>query len=60
MIGSKTKVRKIFEELKSEGIPEEDINRVHSPIGLSIGAKTAQEIAVSIVAEMIAVKNNSL
>ncbi len=60
MIGSKTKVRKIFDALKSEGISEEDIEGVHSPIGLSIGAKTAQEIAVAIVAEMVAVKNNSL
>ena len=60
MIGSKTKVRKTFDALKNEGISDEDIKRVHSPIGLSIGAKTAQEIAVSIVAEMIAVKNNSL
>ncbi|MFY9133722.1 MAG: XdhC family protein [Bacillota bacterium] len=38
---------------------EEDVKRVHSPIGLSIGAKTAQEIAVAIVAEMVAVKNNN-
>lgn len=60
MIGSKTKVRKTFDALKTEGISEEDIKRVYSPIGLSIGAKTAQEIAVSIVAEMIAVKNNRL
>jgi xanthine dehydrogenase accessory factor len=60
MIGSKTKVRKTFDALKSEGISEEDIEGVHSPIGLSIGAKTAQEIAVAIVAEMVAVKNNNL
>lgn len=60
MIGSKTKVQKTFEALEREGISKEDIERVHSPIGLSIGAKTAQEIAVSIVAEMIAVKNNRL
>jgi xanthine dehydrogenase accessory factor len=58
MIGSKAKIRKTFDALRNEGIPEEDIQRVHSPIGLSIGAKTAQEIAVSIVAEMVAVKNN--
>jgi xanthine dehydrogenase accessory factor len=50
MIGSKTKVRKTFDALKNEGISEEDVKRVHSPIGLSIGAKTAQEIAVAIVA----------
>ena len=60
MIGSKTKVRRTFDALKSEGLSEEDINRVHSPIGLSIGAKTAQEIAVSIVAEMVAIKNSKL
>ncbi|NMB33503.1 MAG: xanthine dehydrogenase [Clostridium sp.] len=58
MIGSKAKIRKIFDMLEEEGVSKEAIQKVHSPIGLSIKAKTAQEIAVAIVAEMISVKNN--
>ena len=57
MIGSKTKVALVFDALRAEGCPDETIARVHAPIGLSIGAVTPEEIAVSIVAELIAVKN---
>ena len=56
LIGSKAKVVKIFEELASESMPSECLQRVHAPIGLDIGAVTPQEIAVSILAELIAVK----
>lgn len=57
MIGSRRKRDAIFERLRKEGVGEEALKRVHSPIGLNIGAETPAEIAVSIVAEMIAVKN---
>lgn len=57
MIGSKAKVRATFDALLSEGFSEEDVARVHAPIGLDIGAGSAQEIAVAIVAEIIAVKS---
>jgi len=57
MIGSKNKVKKIFQNLLEKGIPEERLRQVHAPIGLDIGAKTAEEIAVSILAEIISVKN---
>jgi xanthine dehydrogenase accessory factor len=54
MIGSRRKRDTIYEQLLKDGYTTADIDRVCSPIGLSIGADTPEEIAVSIVAEMIA------
>lgn len=59
MIGSKSKVGIVFNDLISRGYPEEKLQSVHSPIGLPIGAATPEEIAVCIVGEMIQVKNGS-
>ena len=56
MIGSKRKISAAFSYLKTKGITQEQLDRVHSPIGLPIGAETPEEIAVSIVAEMIQVR----
>jgi xanthine dehydrogenase accessory factor len=53
MIGSKTKRDAIYKALLKDGYNQKDIDRVHSPIGLAIGAQSPEEIAVSIVAEMI-------
>ncbi len=53
MIGSKRKCRMIFDNLKAKGWTDEQIGRVHAPIGLNIQAETPEEIAVSIVAELI-------
>ncbi|MGO8878323.1 MAG: XdhC family aldehyde oxidoreductase maturation factor [Desulfomonilaceae bacterium] len=53
MIGSKRKIKLIYDSLIDEGFTESDIARVHAPIGLPIGGETPQEIAVSIVAEMV-------
>jgi len=53
MIGSRKKVETIFSNLKKKGVSAEKLNSVHAPIGLDIGGKTPEEIAVSIVAEMI-------
>jgi len=53
MIGSRRKIALIFEALKKEGFDSGLLDKVHSPIGLSIGAETPEEIAISIVAEMI-------
>ncbi|MFH0824936.1 MAG: XdhC family protein [Pseudomonadota bacterium] len=53
MIGSRRKTALIFDTLMAEGFPEDAVRRVHSPIGVPIGGETPQEIAVSIVAEMI-------
>jgi xanthine dehydrogenase accessory factor len=57
MIGSGEKVRRTFAELASEGVAAEALAAIHAPIGLDIGAETPDEIAVSVVAEMIAVKH---
>jgi xanthine dehydrogenase accessory factor len=54
MIGSRRKREVIFKKLREWGVSDSDIARVHSPIGLDIGAETPEEIAVSIVAELIA------
>lgn len=53
MIGSKRKQHLVYEELLGKGFTAEDLNRVHNPIGLDIKAETPEEIAVSIVAELI-------
>ncbi len=47
----------MFDALAAEGMPAETLERVHAPIGLDIGAVTPAEIAVSIVAELIAVRS---
>jgi xanthine dehydrogenase accessory factor len=56
MIGSKRKVIGVVKELEKEGIPRESFERTFAPMGLDIGAITPEEIAVSIVAEMIAMR----
>jgi xanthine dehydrogenase accessory factor len=57
LIGSRAKVARIYEALVADRMPAEALQRVHAPIGLDIGAVTPQEIAVSILAELIAVKH---
>lgn len=57
MIGSRLKVEKTLEILKQEGFEEEQLKEIHAPIGLKIGARTPQEIALSIAAELILEKN---
>ena len=56
MIGSKRKIHTVFSYLKTKCITQEQLDRVHSPIGLPIGAETPEEIAVSIMAEIIQVR----
>jgi xanthine dehydrogenase accessory factor len=60
MMGSEKKVAQLYEELEAEGIPPEKLAKVFSPIGLPIFSKTPEEIAVSIAAEIIRVKNEGL
>jgi xanthine dehydrogenase accessory factor len=59
MIGSKRKVINVIKELQKEGIVPENFERVFAPMGLEIGAVSPEEIAVSVVAEMIAVRRNA-
>ncbi len=56
LIGSRAKLARIRNILLAEGMPPECLDRVHSPIGLDIGAITPSEIAVSILAQLIAVR----
>lgn len=56
MIGSKRKREVVFDRLRADGIASEKLACVHAPIGLEIGAETPEEIAVSILAEIIAVR----
>ncbi|NOQ26696.1 MAG: XdhC/CoxI family protein [Bacteroidales bacterium] len=57
MIGSKNKVKNIYESLINEGISEKFLAKVDAPIGLAINSKTTAEIAISIAAKVIEVKN---
>ena len=58
MIGSKRKVINVIRELEKEGIPANAFERIFAPMGFDIGAITPEEIAVAVVAEMIAVRRN--
>ena len=60
LIGSKAKVARLHEALREEGVTVAHPDRLHAPVGLDIGAVTPQEIAVSILAELIAVKYGKL
>jgi len=57
MMGSSEKVTKLFSNLKDDGFSQKDISKVHSPIGIPIHSKTPGEIAISIAAEIVKVKN---
>jgi len=58
MMGSKRKIKTIFEALLKDGVDDELFKIVHTPIGIEIEAETPEEIAISIAAEIIKVKNN--
>ncbi len=58
MLGSRTKNKTIFSHLLSKGIPKEQLDKVHAPIGLEINAQSPGEIAVSILAEIIKVRRS--
>ncbi|MGE0363694.1 MAG: XdhC family protein [Vicinamibacterales bacterium] len=56
LIGSRAKVARVYDALIEDGVDPEHFTRVHAPIGLDLGAVTPQEIAISILAELIAVR----
>jgi len=58
MMGSENKVATVFGHMEDEGFDKDVIRKVHAPIGVKIPSQTPNEIAVSIVAELIAVKNS--
>ena len=59
MIGSKRKVISVYKALEKEGYRAEEFERVYAPMGLEIGALAPEEIAVSIVAELIGIRRNA-
>jgi xanthine dehydrogenase accessory factor len=60
LIGSKAKVKRIYDALIEEGMPVEYLQRVNAPVGLDIGAVSPEEIAVAILAELIAVRRGKI
>ena len=58
LMGSKTKVAQLFDELREEGFAEETLQKIYSPIGLQIKSETPEEIAISVAAQIIQVKNS--
>ena len=56
MIGSSRKVARARDRLEARGIPAAAFDRLHAPVGLDLGARTHEEIAVAIVAELVAVR----
>lgn len=57
MIGSKRKIRLIFDDLLAEGVSSESLSKVFAPLGIDIGSQTVPEIAISILAELVAHRN---
>lgn len=57
VLGSRAKMATLMKELRDEGLNREQLSRIHTPIGLHINSETPEEIAVSIAAQIIAVKN---
>ncbi len=58
VLGSKTKMQNMFNSMLKEGFTDKELNRVYTPIGLPINSKTPDEIAISIAAQIIKVKNS--
>ncbi|NWF89563.1 MAG: XdhC family protein [Ignavibacteriaceae bacterium] len=58
MMGSKSKVKNVMNELRQLGYNEDQLKRIHSPIGIEINSETPEEIAISIAAEIIKVRNS--
>ncbi|MHB8111136.1 MAG: XdhC family protein [Syntrophorhabdaceae bacterium] len=59
MIGSRRKVKILFDDLRDKGFGDDLLRTVHAPIGIDIGAETPQEISVSIIAELIKIRSDA-
>ncbi len=55
MIGSRCKTTRVMEAMRAQGVEQALLDRIHAPIGLEIGAETPEEIAMSIIGQIIAV-----
>jgi xanthine dehydrogenase accessory factor len=60
MIGSKNKIRILFKNLLEKGVPEEQLKKVYAPIGIDINSETPEEIAISIIAQLIKIRREKL
>lgn len=60
LVGSRAKIRKVLLRAREQGLTDAQLERVRSPIGLDIGAVTVEEIAVSVAAELVAVRRRGL
>ncbi len=58
LMGSRAKIKKIFDELKTSGFKPNQLKMIHAPIGIEINSETVEEIALSIAAEIISIKNS--
>ena len=58
MIGSRGKVKVVFDDLRAAGIPEEALRRIRAPVGLDLGSVTVSEIALSIAAQLVEVRRD--
>jgi xanthine dehydrogenase accessory factor len=58
LLGSKSKIEKMFSDYLAEGVPAELLSLIHAPVGIAIHSETPEEIAISIAAEIIQVKNS--
>jgi xanthine dehydrogenase accessory factor len=59
MIGSRRKVKLTFDELMERGVPADELEKVHAPIGLDIGAVSVEEIAIAIAAQLVQVRRKT-
>ena len=57
VLGSQTKIEKMFEDWRKDSLPEDKLKKIHAPVGINISSQTPEEIAVSIAAEIIGIKN---
>jgi xanthine dehydrogenase accessory factor len=60
VLGSRAKMATLLRELEREGVPREHLERIRTPIGLPINSRTPEEIAVSIAAEIVAIRNGAI
>ena len=60
LLGSATKVKKLMSDLKKDGLLQQQLDTIYAPIGLPINSQTPEEIAISIAAEIIQIKNRDL
>jgi len=59
ILGSRKKIQNLRDALEKDGIPRDTLNRIHAPMGFDIGAQNPDEIAIAVLAEIIAIKNHT-